>query len=113
MESDNLEKSRQQLARDLRALRENKQVSLETIHTETRIIKNVLREFEQNCLYNNSNFQIIYLRSLTRAYAKVIGLDEKMVLHALDLAIEGKYDGSLNPNYDSKKGRSPKSRAKK
>ena len=114
MPNDNIEKSRKQLAQDLRALREKKQVSLDTIHNETRIIKSILREFEHNCLYNNSNFQKIYLRSLTKAYVSVVGLDVNMVLKALDYAIEGKYDGSLNPNYKpSKEEGATKCRAKK
>jgi len=113
MQTDNLEKSREHFARDLRILRENKQVSLDTIHTETRIIKSILREFEKNCLYNNSNFQRIYLRSLTKSYASVIGLDVNKILIALDLALEGKYDGNLNPNHSPKRSHSTKPRVKK
>ncbi len=95
----NNEKSRVKLARDLKMLREHKEVSIETIHSETRIIKSLLRDFETNCLYNHQNFHDIYLRSLARAYSNVIGLDTEKVLEALNDALDGFYDGSLNPNY--------------
>jgi len=108
--NNNIEKSRIKLARDLRTLRERKEVSIETIHAETRIIKSLLREFETNCLFNCHNFHHIYLRSLTRAYSNAIGLDTEKVLEALTMALNGSYDGRLSPDYRPEKESSEKSK---
>lgn len=99
MLASKLEQSKRQYAQDLRTLRKYRGVSLETISTETRIIKTVLEEFEINCLHQNSRFNKVYLCSLCRAYARVAGLDVDQVVSALEMALEGKYDGSLDPNY--------------
>ncbi len=99
MLASKLEQSKRQYAQDLRTLRKYRGVSLETISTETRIIKTVLEEFEINCLHQNSRFNKVYLCSLCRAYARVAGLDVDQVVSALEMALEGKYDGRLDPNY--------------
>ncbi len=99
MLASKLEQSKHQYAQDLRTLRKYRGVSLETISTETRIIKTVLEEFESNCLHQNIRFNKVYLCSLCRAYARVAGLDVDQVVSALEMALEGKYDGSLDPNY--------------
>ncbi len=107
MLASKLEQSKRQYAQDLRTLRKYRGVSLETISTETRIIKTVLEEFEINCLHQNSRFNKVYLCSLCRAYARVAGLDVDQVVSALEMALEGKYDGSLDPNYKPEE-KSPK-----
>jgi len=93
------EQTRSRYASDLRILRKLQNVSLETVHMETRIIKTVLQDYEKNCLLNNSNFARVYLHSLTEAYAKAVGLDVDQILNALEMALDGTYDGRLNPDY--------------
>ncbi len=113
MQKSKQEQARCRYAQDLRYLREQRGVSLETVYAETRIIKSVLREYEKDCLYHNSNFHRIYLRSLTGAYANVVGLDIDQVLEALDMALEGTYDGRLDPNHQVPKEAPPPPSAKK
>ena len=113
MSKGKYEQARCKYAQDLRTLRERRGVSLETVYAETRIIKSVLNDYEKNCLYNNSNFHRIYLRSLTRAYAKVVDLDVDQVLNALEMALDGTYDGRLDPNHQEPEEPSVKVPAKK
>ena len=90
-----LEEARCRYASDLRTLREQQGVSLETIYVETRIPKSVLVDYENNGLYYNEGFHEVYLRSLTKAYALAAGLDSDRILSALGRALDGSYNGGL------------------
>lgn len=90
-----LEEARRRYAGDLRTLREQRGVSLETIYVETRISKSVLMDYETSGLYYNESFHEVYLRSLTKAYALAAGLDVDRVLSALRRALDGTYNGGL------------------
>ena len=90
-----LEEARCRYAGDLRTLREQQEVSLETVYVETRIPKAVLIEYETSGLYNHESFHEVYLRSLTKAYALAVGLDVDRVLSALERALDGSYNGGL------------------
>lgn len=90
-----LEEARRRYAGDLRTLREQQGVSLETVYVETRISKSVLMDYETSGLYYNESFHEVYLRSLTKAYAIAAGLDVDRILSALDRALEGTYNGGL------------------
>ena len=100
MSLDKVHQARCRYAHDLRSLRESRGVSLEEIHAETRIITSVLLEYEANCLCENESFNNIYLRSLTKKYAEAVSLDVDKILNGLAMALEGNYDGRLNPNYE-------------
>ncbi len=97
-----VENSRCNFAEDLRNIRERKGISLETIHQHTRVIQIVLSEYEKNCLIHKPHFHRIYLRSLTRAYVCALDMDPDPVLEALDMALDGTYDGRLAPSYKSR-----------
>ncbi len=99
MSNSKLEETKRNFALDLRNLRKQRGISLDVIIAETKIIKTVLEDFEINCLHRNKRFNKVYLHSLVRAYAKALDLDVHQILVALDLALEGKYKGQLNPEY--------------
>lgn len=90
-----LEEARCKYASDLRTLREQQEVSLETVYVETRIPKAVLMDYETSGLYNHESFHEVYLRSLTKAYALAVGLDVDRILSALERAMDGSYNGGL------------------
>lgn len=90
-----LEETRRRYAGDLRTLREQQGVSLETIYVETRIPKSVLIDYETSGLYYNESFNEVYLRSLTKAYALAVGLEVDRILSALERALDGSYNGGL------------------
>lgn len=81
--------------RDLQSLREDRGVSLDTLHNATRVPVDVLEAFEATALYGNRMFNRVYLRSLVRAYTGTIGYDADRAVLALEEALAGQYDGSL------------------
>lgn len=102
-----LEKARRAYAKDITALRKKKGVTLDMIYNETRILRSILVEYEKDGLYHNASFHKVYLQFMTRAYATVIGLDIDQVMMALDMALEGTYDGRLSPEPQPKPSRPP------
>ena len=95
MAAGQFEEARRRYAHDLRTLRKQRGVSLETIYVETRIPKSVLQDYETSGLYHNESFHEVYLRSLTKAYALAVGLDVDRILLALGRALDGSYNGGL------------------
>lgn len=82
-------------AADLRALRETRGVSLDRVQAETRVPLGVLQSFEATALDGHALFNRVYIRSLARTYADVVGLTPEIVVAALDGVFEGHYDGAL------------------
>ncbi|MFP4229409.1 MAG: helix-turn-helix domain-containing protein, partial [Salinivenus sp.] len=64
-------------ALDMRRIREDRDVSLSSIHEQTQIAPSLLRSFEEGGLYDHSAFNEVYLRSFVRAYAAVVGMSPK------------------------------------
>lgn len=100
MAASQLEEARSRYAGDLRTLREQQGVSLETVYVETRIPKSVLLDYETSGLYYNESFHEVYLRSLTKAYAIAVGLDVDRILLALERAMDGSYNGGLMSTHE-------------
>lgn len=84
---------------DLRRIREERGLTLEALHEETKIPLNVLEEFEETGLFENPMFNRVYLRSLVRTYASYVGVPSKVMLEALDEALLHTYQGSLAVQY--------------
>ncbi len=82
-------------AADLKAAREARQVGLDRLYQAARIPLDVLQNFERDGLANNRMFNRVYLRSLVRTYADVVGLPVPLVLDALDAALDGQYNGEI------------------
>jgi transcriptional regulator with XRE-family HTH domain len=75
-------------AKDLKALREKKNISLMDIYAETRVHTSVFENLE------NGNFSFqpqTYIRAFLKQYSKAIGVDPDEVLRNYDLAKSGKY----------------------
>jgi hypothetical protein len=87
--------SRQRFAADLRAIRESRNISFETVRQEIKVPSGILQELEETSLLNHPMYNRVYLRSLVRSYAEAIGLEGDLALQALDEALEGRYSGSL------------------
>jgi len=88
------------LAADLNAIRKESGVSVKDVMDATRLAENVVEEMEITGLVSNPMFNRVYLRSIFRSYARAIGLEEAPVLHALEEALGGTYDGSLRSGAD-------------
>ncbi len=86
-------------ARDLRRIRRDRGISLADIHDATKIAYDIIKRFEHDALINHPQFNRVYLRLFVRAYAEHLGLDVQMTLEALELAIKGRYAGSLAKEY--------------
>lgn len=89
----------QQLADDLRRIREDRDVSLDALHDETKIPVGLLQQFEETGLFDHPMFNRVYLRSLIRAYAEMVEIPTDTALTALDQALDGSYDGLLVTRY--------------
>jgi len=82
-------------SRDMRLIREDRGISLDDIHKETRISRTLLESFEQGGLYEHPTFNEVYLRSFVRVYAEAIDIPTDAALEGLDAAQEGTYQKSL------------------
>ena len=91
-------------ARDLCSIRRARSVSLTDIHEATRMAYDLIKRFEHDALIDHPQFNKVYIRLFVREYATRIGIDGTKALEALELAIQGKYDGSLVWEYLDKAG---------
>lgn len=86
-------------AADLRAIREDRGVSIEDLHEETKIPRGLLESFETTGLFDHPMFNRVYLRSFVRTYADVTGISPAVALAALEEALEGVYTDRLAVDY--------------
>lgn len=87
--------SGRRLAEDLRRLREERDVTIEALHEETKIPLGLIESFEEDALFGHQMFNKVYLRSFVRTYAQVVGLDVGPVTQALEAALTGDYNHQL------------------
>ena len=80
---------------DLRAVREDRGLSLDEIQQETRIPVDVLRRFEEGDLVGDPSYNEVYLKAFLKSYAKAVGLPVGRVLTAYDAHRSGSYAGDL------------------
>ena len=110
--SDDLDTpSLRRFARDLRRIREDRDVPLASIQDETQVHSSYLESFEAGTLHEQARMNEVYLKAFVRAYAEAIGLSPKNVVEHLALALSGTYDGQLAaafldtpPNEDASQG---------
>jgi transcriptional regulator with XRE-family HTH domain len=84
---------------DLRRIREDRNVSLDEIHDETRIARTLIESFEEGELYDHPTYNRVYLRSFVKAYAEAVDISREVALEGLDDALEGIYDRELANRY--------------
>ncbi len=87
------------LERDLRAIREKRSVSLDTLQRETRMPGDILNRFEAGGLIGDASYSEVYLRNLLKAYAQALGISPQEVKDAYEKAKAGTYDGRLRSLY--------------
>ena len=87
--------SGERFARDMRRIRETRNVSQDDIHEETRIAITIISAFEQDGLFEHPAFNRVYLRSFVRAYAGCIDIDPELALNHLERALAGEYENEL------------------
>jgi len=86
-------------AHDLRAIREERGVSLDDVQQETRMPADILGRFESGDLIGDQHYNEVYLRNLLRSYAQALGISAQEVLSAYDQAKAGAYDGALRRRF--------------
>lgn len=95
------------LAHDLRAIREDRGVSLDEVQRETRMPGDILRRFEAGDLVGDPHYNEVYLRNLLKAYAQALDISPQEVISAFESAKSGGYEGELRRRYLGGKGTKP------
>lgn len=83
----------------MKAIREDREITLEAIARETKAAGNVLEEFEQTALVGNPMYNRVYLRLFMRGYAEVVGVRTDDALRAADEMLAGQYTDRLRRLY--------------
>lgn len=84
---------------DLRRIREDRGVSVDQIHNETRIARTLIESFEEGRLYEHPTYNRVYLRSFIKAYADAVAISREPALEGLDAALDGTYQHDLASRY--------------
>ncbi len=87
------------LARDMRRIREARNLTVDDLHHETKIPLGLIQAFEDTGLFDHPQFNRVYLRSFMRTYAQVVGVDADLALEALEEALAGRYSDALAAEY--------------
>ena len=95
MPNDAVDDAGTRFGRDMRRIREARDVSVDTIHTSTRIAHTLIETFEETGLVDHPAFNRVYLRSFVRSYAEAVDISEEVALNALDRALDGAYTDEL------------------
>lgn len=83
----------------MKKIREERGLSVDELHTQTRIARSLIESFEQGGLYEHDTFNEVYLRSFVRAYAEAIEISPEAALDGLDEALQGTYEEALADRY--------------
>jgi len=86
-------------SRDMRRIREDRDISVDGMHTETRIARSLIQSFEEGGLYDHPTFNEVYLRSFVRAYAESLDISPEVALDGLDAALNGTYENEIAERY--------------
>ncbi|PSQ88152.1 MAG: hypothetical protein BRD43_04920 [Bacteroidetes bacterium QS_4_64_154] len=89
----------QRFGRDLRRIREDRDVTRATVHTHTQAPESQIQSFEAGTLYEESTMNPVYLRAFVRAYAEAVDLPPHAVLDQLEAALSGNYQNQLAVQY--------------
>ncbi|TDI76478.1 MAG: hypothetical protein E2O84_02725 [Bacteroidetes bacterium] len=94
-EIDKQKEAGRRLAKDLKDLREDRQLDVEELLRATRLPPDILEKFDETALVDHPAFNRVYLRSIISSYAVALKIDVRAVRDALDEAIEGTYQDTL------------------
>ena len=82
-------------SKDLRQIREERGISIDEVHSKTRIARTLIESFEKGHLYDHESYNRVYLRSFVKAYAEAVDISVQQALDGLKDALDGTYDGWL------------------
>jgi len=86
------------LGKDISKIRQEKNLTLEQIHEETRIPLQILNTIEEGSLFEDIDENKTYIRSYVRSYAKALGIPNERIVSCLNKTEAGLYNGELlNP----------------
>lgn len=83
------------LGKDLASIRNKQNLTLEDIQNEIKIPLHTLKSIEDGTIFTDSGESKTYIRSFVRSYAKVLGIEDVKIVHALNEVEAGTYSGSL------------------
>ena len=83
------------LGKDLASIRKSQNLTLEDIQNAVKIPLDTLKSIENESIFSDSTKNKTYVRSFVRSYAKVLKIDDKDIVQALDEVEEGAYKGRL------------------
>ncbi|MEL6445002.1 MAG: helix-turn-helix domain-containing protein [Bacteroidota bacterium] len=86
---------------DLRALREERGLSIADIERATRVPADVVRRFESGVLMQDPDYSAVYLRAFVKAYAEALDLSTARVHEAFEASRKGAYAGTLAPTHEA------------
>lgn len=89
----------QRFARDLRRIREDRDVAIGALQEALQAPESQLRSFEAGTLHDQSKMTPVYLRAFVRTYAEAVGLPSDPVLDSLESARAGEYQNQLAVQY--------------
>jgi len=87
MPAESVSAAGERFARDMRRIREARDVTQDDIHEEKRIAITLITAFEQDGLFEHPAFNRVYLRSFVRAYSDCIDVDPELALSHLERAL--------------------------
>lgn len=99
MANDSDTSALQRFARDLRRIREDREVAIGALQEALQAPESQLRSFEAGTLYDQSKMTPVYLRAFVRTYAEAVGLPSEPVLDCLESARAGEYQNQLAVQY--------------
>lgn len=95
MSTESASSALQRFARDLRRIREQREISLSALNEATQVPKSHIQEFEEGSLYEQSRMNAVYLKAFVRAYAEILGIPPDAVVQELEAALDEEYDNQL------------------
>lgn len=85
------------LGKDLASIRKSKNLTLEDVQNAIKIPVDTLNSIEDDSIFSEPNRNKTYIRSFVRSYAKLLKIDDKDIVRALDEMEAGTYSGNLFP----------------
>ena len=83
------------LGKDISKIRQDKNLTIEQVHEQTRIPVHILNTIEKGSLFEDIDENKTYIRSYVRSYAKALGIQNERIISCLNKAEAGDYNGEL------------------
>lgn len=90
------------LGNDLASIRKEQNLSIDDIHKSTKIPLDTLHRIEDDSIFEDLEANKTYIRSYIRTYARELGIEDKLIIRALDQVENRNYQGILHDPEDPK-----------